>query len=185
MELNTLHKTKLIINGHNVWLEPRDGFTHGLDNAEALLGQAVDNVIGPISDDKPELSVPPGWHLITVGESISTLNYEFNPLVGWQRSLGSSCPPFLHEGESKRITQVIDINLSKQPLEFVAFTRGMNGTWHAHSKIPKYQEDGNCHVWAYAETSRTMVQSEQPKWIGPVKDSLLVRPEYWNKNERN
>jgi len=81
------------------------------------------------------------------------------------------------------ITQTININIdiSKQPEEFVAWAMDDDGRWYAFQRIPKIEDN---EYWADTTgDARKLLPSEYPtnhlfkeNW----KDSLLVRPEAVN-----
>jgi len=78
------------------------------------------------------------------------------------------------------ISQTINIDLDKQPTEFIAWAMNENGDWKAHKSIPR------CHTLHWADRKkkttnrRILVDSECPDYDGDWKDSLLVRPEALN-----
>jgi hypothetical protein len=77
------------------------------------------------------------------------------------------------------IRQTIDIDLSKQPEELVAWAMDLDGNWfgftHADLNI-------GGSIWTDPiGQSHVLFPSQYPTFKGDWKDSLLVRPEAWGK----
>lgn len=137
----------------------------------------------------PEISLPPGWKYACGASTLTHNEYHLDDTGAWKSFSGNhSCIG----GDVKAATryfkhiirQVIDIDLSKQPVEFVAFTQNwrqidnnkdMRG-WVAHEVTPIPLEGGH----KLQGETRNMKLSEFPKtWCGSCSDSLLVRPEHY------
>lgn len=133
-----------------------------------LLGYDVES--GPV--------IPAGWRLVNEGESTLGIDYVYSKLAnGWiqySSNLGRTAALSNHVF----ITQTINIDLSKQPKELVAFARHKCGSWSGFNYVP---EPLNA-TWRYdgkiVETCRDLLKSEEPTNCNAHwEDSLLVRPE--------
>lgn len=135
-------------------------------------------------EKQPDISIPPGWVELTVGEPIREEGLYFynDELKTWNKSrVWDLSNEYLYRRSAYKlhIKQVIDINLSRQPEELVAVGMDECGEWVAYANIPIIDDD----QWfddmrGYA---RSLLKSECPKDFNrPWKDSLLVRPEHWS-----
>jgi len=179
--MSKLNKTQIVICGVPIWLETED--QQAAEFAEERLTRVIkeaDQLFNP-KPTTPALSIPPGWRELEEGNLPTTSDYWYaEGIHSWCQSLGGE-----RQTNCAYITQLIDIDLDKQPEEFVAWARDSVNTdypWSAYKGIPIW-EGSKWTMIGSVYNDRELVESEHPTHCECDVDSLLVRPEYFNTQD--
>ena len=138
------------------------------DEVCGMLGYAVES--GPL--------IPAGWEVFSEGGINEDCYWSFPNSIRWRRN-GKSDIHSVHNRNIIFIRQTINIDLSKQPKELVAFAMDEDRSWNSYDSIPYLVLRGN---WGNKDgTSNYLYPSQHPDYSGSPENSLLVRPEAMNK----
>ena len=140
--------------------------------------QVEENEDGTMGATTPE--IPAGWEVVHPDGRLENFTIYKKTDYYLLNGVWKSCEDKDHTtGSDMIVRQAINIDISKQPKEFVAWAMDEDEEWFAYEDVPV---GGVESVWGVlAGQQRGLMNSEYPtNFEGDWKDSLLVRPEALN-----